>query len=126
MPYKYGNEKPEVKYFVLLCHERHNGSWIAIFLKATSQTAIYENRPEMMAGVAYYVSGEVAFFPANTAVQPDNLHPIPHAALTKSYLEGQLKVMGSMPNDFREKITAAADASVTMKPDRKKNFLARL
>jgi hypothetical protein len=95
-------------------------------MKATSQTTLYENSKEMKAGVVYYKAGEISFFPMNTAIQPDNLHPIPHAEIAKCHANSSLKLMGQMPADFHDKLMAAVKASITLSEDRKQNILSRI
>jgi hypothetical protein len=112
--------------FVVICHEELNGMGIAICLKATSQTEIYENNKEMMAGVVYYKANELAFFNSNTAIQPDNPHPIPHAQLAACLQKGILDILGNMPEDFSIRLANAINASVTISSERKQNFLKRL
>lgn len=95
-------------------------------MKATSQTTLYENNKEMRSGVVYYKAGELAYFSLNTAIQPDNLHPIPHIEITKCYGNTSLKILGQMPGDFHDKLVAAVKASITLSEDRKQNLLSRI
>jgi hypothetical protein len=95
-PYQYLGQPNTEKIFVVIFHEK----LFAICMKATSQTALYENSKEMKAGVVYYKSGELPFFSVNTAIQPDNLHPIPHVHMAKCHLNSSLKMLGQMPARF--------------------------
>ncbi len=95
-------------------------------LKATSQTALYENSKEVMAGCVYYKAREIALFPSNTAIQPDNPHPIPHKHLTQCHANGSLNILGTMPQDFQEKLKKAIQDSITLTLARKRNWLERL
>ena len=122
IPYRYLGKLPEIKRFVCIFHEPE----IAICVKATSKTTIYDNSPSMKAGVVYYLAGELSFFTLNTAIQPDNLHPIRHCDITACHAQGSLTILGNMPPDFRARLRAAVNASITMKPVRKQSILTRL
>jgi hypothetical protein len=95
-------------------------------MKATSQTTLYENNNDMRSGVVYYKAGELSYFSMNTAIQPDNLHPIPHADIAKCYENSSLKLLGQMPVDFHNKLEAAVKASITLSEDRRLNILSRI
>jgi hypothetical protein len=95
-------------------------------MKATSQTTLYENNKDMKAGVVYYKAGELSYFSMNTAIQPDNLHPIPHAEIAKCYANSSLKLLGQMPEDFHDKLVAAVKASITLSEDRRLSILGRI
>jgi hypothetical protein len=122
MPYQYPGDPAVVKIFVLICHEGGN----AICMKATSNVAIYANNPDLKAGVVHFEVGSVPFFSEETAVQPDNPHPIAHVDISRCQANGSFKVLGQMPADFIERLRAAINASITIKPARKENFLKRL
>jgi hypothetical protein len=132
-PYQYQDKATaESKLFVCVCHESTPGDvfskaqHVAICMKATSQTAIYENNKELLAGVVLYGAGELPFFPLPTAIQPDNLHPIPHLHLARCDAAGTFAELGDMPSDFHERLIAAVNASVTIPPARRKNILQRI
>ena len=95
-------------------------------VKATSQTTIYENNKEMMAGCVYYKAGDIDIFPVNTAIQPDNPHPIPHEHLVQCHENNSLTILGVMPEDFHQKLTTAIQSSTTLTAVRKQKWLARL
>jgi hypothetical protein len=95
-------------------------------MKATSKTAIYNSNPAMKSGVVYYIAGELPFFGLNTAIQPDNLHPINHCDITACQAAGSLIILGQMPLDFGERLKLAVNSSITMKPVRKQSILTRL
>jgi hypothetical protein len=125
-PYQYQGGLSEAKRFVFLCNEVLGGVEHAICLKATSKVTLYQNNASLMAGVVYYPRAVIDFFELDTAVQPDNLHPIPHSQLIAHLRNGVLEHLGSMPADFKLKLEAAIQASKTMKPERKRSVLARL
>jgi hypothetical protein len=122
MPYKYLGEPSEMKRFVVVCHEAAH----AICLKATSKVALYVSDPRMMGGVVFYRAGDLSFFELDTAIQPDNPHPIPHADILHCLQSNTLEILGNMPAGFKAQLAAAIGASITMKPARKKNLLERL
>jgi hypothetical protein len=122
MPYQYPGQAAVAKRFVAVCHE----AGYAICLKVTSQVTLYTSNPKMMGGVVFYTAGELAFFEADTAVQPDNLHPIPHGDILRCVQNHTLELLGTMPLAFRGQLSTAITTSVTMKPARKKHLLERL
>jgi hypothetical protein len=122
MPYQYPGSPSVPKRFVVICHEAGH----AICLKTTSQVALYTSDPKMMGGVVFYAGAELVFFEVDTAVQPDNAHPIPHADILRCLQNQTLEVLGMMPDGFRDHLSAAIAKSVTMKPARKKHLLERL
>jgi hypothetical protein len=126
VPYRYEGQPLLSKLFVTLCNEKLNGTDYVLCLKATSQTALYENSNVVMAGCVFYKGGELALFPHNTAIQPDNPHPIPYAYLIQCHAENSLTIVGTMPADFRQKLTNAIQASIRLTPDRKQHWLSRL
>jgi hypothetical protein len=122
MPYQYFGQAAIPKRFVLVCHEKEH----AICLKATTKVTLYANDPKMMAGVVFYLAGSLAFFEADTAVQPDNLHPIAHTNISRCLDNRTFEMLGMMPEGFKEALSTAITSSVTMKPARKKHLLERL
>ncbi len=80
----------------------------------------------MMDGVIYYAAGELPFFELDTAIQPDNPHPIRHGDIAASNIAGTFELLGQMPEDFKDRLIAAVNASVTLAPARKRNILQRL
>jgi hypothetical protein len=99
---------------------------VAICLKATSNVSIYKNNKELMSGVVHYEPGELSFFPLETVIQPDNLHPIPHIHLKRCHADGTFIELGDMPASFHEQITKAIVSSVTISPARRKSILQQI
>jgi hypothetical protein len=122
LPYTYLGEQPERKRFVFICNEASH----AICLKTTSNTVLYKNDPALMAGVVFYAEGTSNLFERDTAIQPDNPHPIAHQDILNSIKRQTFEQLGVLPTDFRDKLIAAIGASKTMKPERKRNLLKRL
>jgi hypothetical protein len=122
LPYTYQREPPTPKRFVFLCNEQNS----ALCLKTTSKVVLFLNDQTLMSGVVFYPKGELDIFELDTAVQPDNLHPIAHTDIQRSISMGSFELLGTMPSDFRDKLIAAVNASKTMKPERKRNILARI
>jgi hypothetical protein len=122
IPYQYQGQPSTQKLFVLICHEK----LFAVCFKATSQTTLYDNNKEMRSGVVYYKAGELSYFSMNTAIQPDNAHPIPHAHIAQCHANASLKLLGQMPTDFHDKLVAAVKASITLSEDRKQSILSRI
>jgi hypothetical protein len=65
-------------------------------------------------------------FELDTVIQPDNPHPLSHIEINRSIKQGTFEHLGAMPEDFRAALLNAINASKTMKPERKRNLLARL
>jgi hypothetical protein len=122
LPYTYADERPELKRFVFIRHE----AGYAICLKATSKVILYLNDPTLMAGVIFYQKNSLAMFELDTVIQPDNPHPLSHIEINRSIKQGTFEHLGAMPEDFRAALLNAINASKTMKPERKRNLLARL
>jgi hypothetical protein len=122
LPYTYPGERPELKRFVFICNEPAH----AICLKTTSKITLYQNDPALMAGVVFYQKQSTTFFELDTAVQPDNLHPLSHTDISQSIQQRTFEHLGTMPMGFRASLISAINASKTMKPERKRNLLARL
>jgi hypothetical protein len=95
-------------------------------MKATTKTQKYETDRSQMAGCVYYKQGDVPCFHSNTAIQPDNIHPIPYDHLIEQEENGRYQHRGSLPADFHAKLIAAIRNSVTLSMVRKKNLLAQL
>lgn len=124
--YQYQGQRGDFKYFVVVCHEEHAGKKYVLCMKATSRTEKYENDKHQMAGCVYYKKGEVGCFAENTAIQPDNVHPIDYDRLVEEEKRGRFRRHGSLPADFRAKLIAAVKASITIPARRKEQILARL
>lgn len=78
------------------------------------------------AGVVYYPKNSLSFFPENTAIQPDNPHPIAHYQLAACNAQGTLTILGAMPPDFPSRLTSAINGSITLSAERKQNYLQRI
>ncbi len=122
MPYQYPGEEAVAKIFVLICHDGNH----ALCMKATSQISMYANNADQMKGVVYFAAMELPFFPVDTAVQPDNPHPITHIDISRCQANGSFKLLGNMPKDFPERLMSAIANSITMKPARKQHWISRL
>jgi hypothetical protein len=126
VPYQYSGQPLLSKLFITLCNETLNGARYTLCFKATSQTTLYDNSKELMAGCVYYKGGEIAFFGSNTVIAPDNPHPISHGHLVECYINNSLTILGVMPQDFRGKLLAAIQASITLTLERKQHWITRL
>jgi len=122
MPYQYPGKLAVPKRFVVVCHE----AGYAICLKATSQVALYASDPKMKGGIVFFTAGELTFFESDTAVQPDNLHPIAHTNIVRCLQSHTFEMLGMMPESFKARLSAAITTSITMKPARKKHLIERL
>ena len=126
VPYQYEGQPLLSKLFITLCNDTLRGTRYALCLKATSQTTLYDSSKEIMAGCVYYKAGEVGFFATNTAIQPDNPHPISHDYLIECNTNNSLTILGVMPQDFHQKLTTAIQSSIRLTSERKQHWLARL
>jgi len=121
VPYKFENATVR-KIFVVLCHE--NGH--AFCIKTTSNLSFYQNSPGLLSGCIPYKRGEIGFFGEDTVIQPDNQFPIPHETLCECHEKGALEVLGTMPADFKEKLTKAVNCSIRMDARKKSRILTKL
>jgi hypothetical protein len=122
VPYRFGGSPYLVsKIFVVLGHR--NG--FAICLKATSNVELYKNNPEKLAGCVFYKGGEISLFREDTAIQPDNQVPIPHAHIADMHQKMALKLLGSLPADFVTKLILAIENSTTL-DDREKERIMEI
>ena len=124
--YEYQAQAGDYKYFVVLCHEKFGGQDYVLCLKATSRTEKYENDKERMNGCVFYKENEVPCFREKTAIQPDNIHPIPYDHLIEQEKRQRYSEKGMLPADFGAKLSAAVRASRTLTKKKKQEILARL
>ncbi|MGH9431599.1 MAG: hypothetical protein ACRD3T_08655 [Terriglobia bacterium] len=92
----------------------------AICIKATSKVDIYLNNEERMAGCVFYRAGSLNCFPKDTAIQPDNLIPIPHGQLKVCHAKAELEILQRLPSDIEERLRSSIQASSTMSGVQKK------
>jgi hypothetical protein len=126
VPYQYSGQPLLSKLFITLCNETLQGARYVLCLKATSQTTLYDNSKELMAGCVYYKAGETRFFSSNTVIAPDNPHPVPHGHLVQCHTNNSLTILGVMPQDFHGKLLTAIQASITLTSERKQHWITRL
>ena len=120
LPYAYqGDPQPQLKRFVVISHIQE----FAFCIKATSKVSLYINNPQMLAGCVLYRAGECDCFECDTAVQPDNQVPIRHADISSSHERGELQILGTMPEDFKERLRAAANNSFRIVPRERNRLL---
>jgi hypothetical protein len=113
-PYRFENVTIR-KIFILICHENKH----AFCIKTTSNSEFYKNSLELMAGCVCYKAGEHQCFGEDTYVQPDNQFAIPYVEIGLAEANGGFKIIGIMPNDFKEKLIKAVTASATMNARKK-------
>jgi hypothetical protein len=122
LPWKFQGEPfAERKLFVVIGHA--NGH--ALCLKATSQTNIYKNNKDAMAGVVFYEGKSLTCFPVDTAIQVDNCIPIPHGTLAEEKAALTLEVRQILPEDFDARLKKAIENSVTL-DDRRRSRLKQI
>jgi hypothetical protein len=96
-----GDPVPQEKFFIVLGHK----SEVAICIKATSNSKIYE-RPEHKRGCVFYAAGEIVCFPLDTYIQPDNQFPIHHHKISECHRKGKLKSW-RLPDNFESRLRDA-------------------
>jgi len=122
LPWKFQDDLyAERKLFVVIGHQ--NG--FALCLKATSQTNIYKNNKDAMAGVVFYHADTLPCFPEDTAIQVDNCVPIPHSTLIDEKNRLRLEVRQVLAGDFENNLRNAIANSV-MLDDRKRTRLNQI
>jgi hypothetical protein len=119
VPYLFdGDPKPEEKLFVVLCHKDS----FAICIKATSKTALFRNNPAMMKGCVWFPAGQLACFPLDTAIEPDNQFPIPYESIRRAGISGVLEIH-QLPVGFESDLRAAINNSATLSPRKRARIL---
>jgi hypothetical protein len=114
VPYRFGNEPPVSKLFVVLGHKSDGrGIAYAIAIKATSNEALYAGDARRRQGCVCYPPGALECFPRATFVEPDNQFPIKHMDIRRAYQAGQFE-LHCLPEDFEQQLCTAIKASITM------------
>jgi hypothetical protein len=80
---------------------------ILICFKPTSHTQYYDAEPLRLKGVVEFLPGEVTCFSERTLISPDTYN-IPYAHIRACHGRDEFKRVGCLPEDFREKMNAAA------------------
>jgi hypothetical protein len=117
--YEYPGEPPGEKLFIVLNPNyvsNDSEDEIVFCIKATSKVARYQNDPEQMDGCVYYRARTLAFFPVDTAIQPDNGLPLAHSRLGAFARARKYRVEGKMPAEFHNQLVSAITNSITLKP----------
>jgi hypothetical protein len=118
IPYTFENVTVK-KIFIIVCHE--NG--FAFCIKTTSNSEYYKNSPALMAGCVFYKAKEHSCFHEDTYIQPDNQFGIAHSQIADAEKTSALTILGTMPADFKEKLTKAVTSSITMNSRKKARIL---
>jgi hypothetical protein len=82
-----------------------------ICFKPTATTSRYDREETLVAGVVEYKPGEVTVFAERTLIDPID-YRIPYSHLRSCYINERLTVVGQLPEDFRDRITIAANKKV--------------
>ena len=114
--------REENKYFVVVSHI---GGY-AYCLKTTSKTETFDANPDQLRGVVAYDKHECAIIEKRTIIDPRNQFPIPHALLIEHQHNGNHEHRGILPEDFKDKLIAAARNSKVIEPSKKKRLLSQL
>lgn len=77
-----------------------------VFFKPTSQPGYYDREPSRLLGVVEYAENELTDLPARTIISPEPF-PIAYQYLRTCDANGDLKYLGSLPADFRERMNQA-------------------
>jgi hypothetical protein len=92
-------------------------------LKPTSRTRSFDLEPVLLKGVVEYRRGDVGCFDADrTIIEPDT-YGISYAHILKCEREGQFRVMGRLPPDFRERMAIAVANKPDWRKARKEEYL---
>lgn len=111
-----GDPEEQYKLLVVLFHD----GGFAVCAKATSKVERYRDNPERVAGVAFIPANEVSCFTRETAIQVDNLFPVPHASLHPSC------IVGCVPAARQLEIVEAVRTSIVLPEGRKRRILRAL
>lgn len=120
VPYRFENATVR-KIFVVLCHEAGH----AFCIKTTTNATFYQNSPGRLAGCVLYKKGEFCF-KEDTIIQPDNQFPISHEALIEAEKLKALEILGTLPEDFRERLIKAVNSSPVMDSRKKERVLKKI
>lgn len=111
--------KPTRKFLAVVGHVEAQRLWYAFCIKATSKTTRYLADADLMRGVVFYPAGATILPKASDSIfEPHNRFFIPHTRLRRADC-----VVGPCPSDFREKLIAAAKASIEIDADKRRTLL---
>jgi hypothetical protein len=123
--FEFPPEPPDLKRFVVLKHVGGKYPHCKC-LKTTSNTAIYERTPELLAGCVIYEAEELELFNKKTAIQPDNSFNIAHEHFERYAKLNKYMHAGKMPEDFHERLVKAIIASPLMSTKQKNELLVAI
>ena len=125
LPYRFGNDPPVSKLFVVLGHKLNGRrDWYAICIKATSNAAAYADQRKRR-GCVHYPARSLECFPLETFIEIDNQFPISHADIRRAHQDGQFE-SHDLPDDFETRLHEAIQASITLSPREKQRLLELL
>ena len=110
------------KLFVVISHF----SGYVYCLKTTSRTESFDGNPDRLKGVVAYDKGECALFTKRTIIDPTNQFPIAHTVLRQYETAGDFECYGTLPADFKAKLTEAIKNSRVIEHRKKKRLLGQL
>jgi hypothetical protein len=119
-PYQFDGDPERVwKLWVVARNlEEHN---LVLFFKPTSQTQDYDAEPSRLCGVVEYQAGELECFPMRTLIDPAR-YCVGCAHLGNCHDRGELRRVGVLPDDFRERMNAAAQNKEEWRAMDRNNF----
>ena len=73
-----------------------------------------------------YEAEECSGFEKRTVIDPRNQFPIPYSEIATHLSNGECELLGSLPDDFREKLIEAVKASRVIERNKKNRLLSQL
>lgn len=92
------------------------------FFKPTSNPRYYDEEPSRLSGVVEYQSREFEFFQERTFIDPDARFCIPYAYLRACYVTAEIRPVGDLPEDFRERMNKAAQNKEEWREKNRRDF----
>lgn len=90
--------------------------------KRTSRTEFYDREPDRLKGVVEYRRGQVACLNAErTLISPES-YGITYAYIRSCHRNGKFRMVGRLPDTFREQINAAASRKPEWRNAQKQEF----
>jgi hypothetical protein len=114
-PYEFEGDPDRVPKLFVIARNVTEAQVLRCF-KPTSETKYYDSEPLRLKGVVEYSEGEACF--TKRTLIPTDTYDIPYAYIRACHRKGEFEYVACLPEDFREKMAAAATANPSW---RKKN-----
>lgn len=92
-----------------------------VFFKPTSEPGFYDKEPSRLLGVVEYAANALAILPERTIIPPTPFD-VSYQYLRSCDANGELKLKGALPADFRERMNQAVAMSVEFRKRQRDDF----